>query len=112
MSFLLLLPAVLSLLVLAAHTMRLGAPLLMAIPLAVLVALAWPRRWVARMAQGVLVLGALEWIRVILAYVSVRQAHGMPWVRLAIILGSVAAVTFLSALLFQTARLRRRYRLD
>lgn len=112
MSLILLLPAILSLLVMAAHTMRMGTPFLMAIPLAVILALVWPRKWVARTAQIVLILGGLEWIRATLVYVAARQNHDMPWIRLAIILGSVALVTLLSALVFQSKTLRRRYRLD
>jgi len=112
MSFLLLLPAILSLLLLAAHSMRLGMPILLAVPLGTLLLLAWPRKWVARLAQMVLVLGALEWLRATFAYVSARQDLGMPWGRLAIILGSVALVTLVSSLVFQSKVLGRRYRLD
>jgi hypothetical protein len=110
MSFLLLLPAIVSLLLLGAHTMRLEMPVLMAIPVAVLLLLCWPHRWVARLAQGTLVLGALEWVRATLVYVSARQDLGMPWKRLAIILGSVALFTLLSSLVFRTRTLRCRYR--
>ena len=112
MSLLLLLPPVLSLMLLAAHTMRLGLPLLMAVPLATVLLLAWPRKWVARWTQCLLALGAFEWIRATLTYVAARQEQGMPWGRLAIILGSVALFTLLSALAFQSHALRRRYRVD
>lgn len=111
MSFLLLLPALVSLLLLGAHTMRLGMPVLMALPIGVLLLLCWPRKWVARLAQAILVLGALEWVRATLVYVSARLDLGMPWGRLAIILGSVALFTLLSSLVFRTRTLRRRYRL-
>ena len=111
MSFIALLPAILSLLLLAAHCMRLGMPALMALPLGLVLLLAWSRPWVARLSQGVLVLGALEWIRAAIVYVSARQDLGMPWGRLAIILGSVALFTLLSSLVFRTRTLRRRYRL-
>jgi len=111
MSFIALLPAILSLLLLAAHCMRLGMAALMALPLAMILLLAWPRPWVARSSQGVLVLGALEWIRAAIVYVSARQDLDMPWGRLAVILGAVSLFTLLSALLFQTRSLRRRYRL-
>lgn len=110
MAFFQLLPVILSLLILGAHTMRLGVPVLMVVPLALVVLLVWPRKWVARLTQLILVLGALEWIRATLAYVSVRQDLGLPWGRLAIILGSVALFTLLSSLVFETRTLRRRYR--
>ena len=92
--------------------MRVGAPYLMVVPLAVLVLLFWPKRWIARLAQVTLVVGALEWLRAMAGYVSVRMELGMPWTRLAIILGGVALFTLLSALVFQIPRLRRRYQLD
>ena len=112
MSFILLIPAILSLIVLGAHCMRAGAPYLMVVPLAVLVLLIWPRRWIARLAQVTLAVGALEWLRAMAGYVSVRMELDMPWMRLAIILGGVALFTLLSTLVFQTRRLRRRYRLE
>ncbi len=112
MTFLLLLPALLSLVLLSAHCMRLGLPILMVVPLTTLALLAWPRRWVARLTQAVLVFGALEWIRATLLYVSTRQQVGMPWGRLAIILGAVSLLALLSSLVFRTGTLRRRYRLD
>ena len=112
MSFVLLVPALLSLIVLGAHCMRIGMPYLMVIPVAALVLLLWPRRWVARLVQTTLVLGALEWLRATIGYVSIRMGLDMPWMRLALILGSVALFTLLSALVFRTQRLRQRYQLD
>lgn len=112
MALILLIPAIVSLLLLAAHGMRLDQPILMVLPLAILVLLVLPRSWVARVTQWALVLGALEWIRVTLVYVSARQDLGMPWMRLAIILSAVALFTGLSSLVFLTPRVRRRYRLE
>ena len=91
--------------------MRMGAPFLMVVPLGMILLLAWPHAWVARATQGVLVLGAVEWVRAAVSYVSARQDLGMPWGRLAIILGSVALFTLLSSMAFRTQVLRRRYRL-
>jgi len=93
-----LLPAILSALVLGAHASRNGWPvvvvgLLAASPL-VLVA---RRLWAVRVVQGVLVVGALEWVRTLLRLVEVRQAHGMPSLRMASILGGVATVSLLGA---------------
>ena len=112
MSTLLLIPPLLSLLLLAAHSLRVGVPALMAIPIAVLILLAWPRWWAARVAQVTLVLGAGEWVRAALVYIAARQESGMDWHRLALILGGVALFTLLSAVVFQSSTLRRRYRLD
>jgi hypothetical protein len=113
MTFLQLLPVGLSLLLLGAHAMRMGVHALSALPIALLLAiLVWPRPWTARLAQVVLFLGAVEWVRATAAYIDVRRTLGAPWGRLAIILGAVALFTLLSALAFETSTLRRRYRLS
>jgi hypothetical protein len=96
--------------VLGAHFLRGGDISLVAVSLGLLVLLAVRRRWAARVLQVALLLGALEWIRTLLALAGGRMQAGQPVLRLAIILGVVAAVTGLSALLFQTRRLRRVYR--
>jgi hypothetical protein len=109
---LLYIPVVLSLVILGAHFMRYGN-LVGAFVFLVLIALLFVRRaWVARLMQVVLVLGAFEWVRTLYELVQVRAAHGQPFTRMTAILGIVAAVTFCSALLFQSAALKRIYRLD
>ncbi len=109
---LLFVPIVLSLLILGAHFMRYGNNVGIAGVL-VLTALLFIRQWwVARLMQVVLVLGALEWAYTIWELVMLRSAHGLPYVRMVAILGTVAAVTLLSALLFQTATLRKIYRMQ
>ena len=111
MSFLQLLPVGISLLLLGAHAMRVGVPALAALPISLLLlVLVWPRPWTARLTQLTLVLGALEWARVTLSYVDARRSQDVSWTRLAIILGSVALFTLLSALVFESALLRRRFR--
>ena len=62
--------------------------------------------------QVVLGLGALEWAYTAWELVQVRDALGQPFLRMLVILGTVAAVTLVSALLFQTATLRKFYRLE
>ena len=111
MTFLALLPVGLSILVLAAHFYRAGNVVLFATTLLLLTLTAVPKRWAARALQAVLLLGAVEWLRTAATFVSERQAAGRPWARLAVILGSVALVSALSALLFRTRALRERYRL-
>lgn len=110
MTALLLFPAVLSLLALAAHFLRGGSYTLVLAALAVIVILFVRRPRAARVAQVALLLGALEWGRTLLALVDARQAAGQPYTRLITILGSVAATALLAALLIQTRRLGRWYR--
>lgn len=93
-----LLPAILSALVLGAHASRNGWPLAVAALLAATPLLLVARKlWAVRVVQAVLVLGALEWARTLLRLIDVRQAHGMPYVRMAWILGGVAIVCLLGA---------------
>lgn len=104
-----LVPVVLSLIVLGAHFYRAGNYFGVAVALGLLALLAVRRRWVARAIQVVLVLGAAEWIRTVVRLAAWRTEHGQPALRMTLILVAVALVTALSALIFETARMRRRY---
>jgi hypothetical protein len=84
-------PVVLSLIVLGAHFMRYGNTILVG---------------------AALVLGALEWVHTLYGLVQMRTALGEPYGRMLIILGSVAAITALSALAFQSKSLKKVYGLD
>ena len=59
--------------------------------------------------QVVLTLGALEWMRTLVTLAMQRSEQGEPLLRMTLILGVVAAVTLVSALLFETPKLRRLY---
>jgi hypothetical protein len=104
-------PIVLSLVVLGAHFLRYGNKIGVAVAAVLIVMLFIRQWWVARIVQIVLLLGALEWAYTIWELVMLRSAHGIPYVRMVAILGTVATVTLLSALLFQTATLKKVYRL-
>ena len=56
-------------------------------------------------------MGALVWLHTTYVLIQMRIAMDGDWLRLAIILGSVALVTGGSALVFFSRRLDRRYRL-
>ena len=103
-------PVVLSLVTLGAHFMRYGNWIAVFASLALIALLAVRQAWVARLMQIVLVLGALEWVRTLYELVQLRTALGQPFARMTVILGVVAAVTFCSALLFQTRTFKRIYR--
>lgn len=109
MTVLQIIPVALSLLVLGAHFLRAGQMSFL-IAIGVLLALLPVRKpWAARLVQIALLLGALEWLRTLVLLAQWRMQAGQPALRLAIILGSVAVITGLSALLFQTRRLGRFY---
>ena len=106
-----LVPIVLSLLVLGGHFLRAGQLGLVGVVMAVMGLLAVRRAWAARVVQVVLALGAIEWTMTLVTLVMQRRFMGEPTLRLTIILGGVALVTAVSAVLFQTGPLRAKYRL-
>ena len=109
MDVLRLMPVFLSALVLAAHFSRADNLPMIVFSLIVPTLLLVRRPWVARAFQVLLVVGALEWVRALIAIAIQRQTLGEPWSRMAVILGAVALLTALSALVFQTKALRSRY---
>ncbi len=111
MTFVALLAPALSALVLAAHFFRAGQWAGVAAALALLVLLAVPRRWAARLAQAGLLLGGAEWMRTLVRLVAERREEHAAYTRLAVILGAVAVGTAASALVFESRRLRERYRI-
>jgi len=109
MNFVRLIPVILSFLLLSAHFYRAGLFPLVILALVFMFFLFIRGKWVARLSQVFLVIGALEWVRTLLGLVEMRQAMSMPWIRLAVILGLVALFTGLSALVFQSRSLKERY---
>jgi hypothetical protein len=103
-------PVILCYLLLAAHFFRGGNLLAVAVCLFLPLALTVPRRWAARLVQAGLLLGAVEWIRTLVAIASRRETLGEPWVRMAVILGAVAAATLVSILVFRGRAVREHYR--
>jgi hypothetical protein len=104
-------PVILSALLLAAHFSRHDTPLLVVLSVLFPLVLLIRRTWAARLVQAVLVLGALEWLRTLVVLTRARQAAGEDWVRMALILAIVAAVTLASALVFGIPKVRERYAL-
>jgi hypothetical protein len=105
-------PIVLSLLLLGAHFMRYGNTVIVIGVAAMLALLFLRQRWVARFIQFFLVLGALEWLRTLVMLVQMRTAMGEPYLRMAIILGLVTALTVFAAFLFQAKELKAIYHID
>jgi ferredoxin len=108
-SWLFLLP-VLSLLLAAAHFLRWGE---LGVSLACLLLaglLFWRKGWMRPVVQISLLASAGIWVMTMVELAGMRMAFGLPWLRLALILGGVTGVTALSASLLQSARLRSWYR--
>ena len=94
--------AILASLILAAHFLHAWIlPLVgffVLLPLVLLIR----RNGAVRFVQVMLMLGALEWLRTMLALLSERQAEGREWMRMVFILGGVELFTVLSAVLLQS----------
>jgi hypothetical protein len=102
-------PVILSALLLSAHFSRHDLPLLSALTAAFPLVLLVRRSWVPSLTRWVLVLGTLEWVRTLFTIARQREAAGDAWLRMAVILGFVAAVTLASATVFTSQRVRERY---
>jgi len=109
MNFLRLLPVIISFLLLSAHFLRAGQVVVVVVLLALLFLLFLRRYWVPWVIQVILLLGAVEWLVTLYSVAQVRIVSGMPWTRMAIILGVVALFTALSSLVFRTESLRDRF---
>ena len=109
MNFLRLLPVIISLLLLGAHFLRAGQSILVTASLLLIIPLLLRNAWVPRLIQLVLVLGAVEWLRTLYNVAQIRMDMGMPWTRMALILGGVALFTALSGLVFRSEGLRKKY---
>lgn len=103
-------PVFLSVLLLSAHFYRANLYLLLLVSAVMPLLLFVKEPWIVRQIQIMLFLGSIEWIRTLYLLVEERKALGESWMRLAIILGSVALFTLLSALVFQTRSLKEHYR--
>ena len=110
MIFIQLLPVVLSFLLIGAHFFRYGQIFLVVLSLLPLGLLFVKRTWSMRTIQILLIAASCEWLRTLFLLVRSRQQMGLDWQRLAIILGSIALFTLLSALAFRCKKLGSRYR--
>lgn len=101
-----LLPAILSLVVLGAHFLRLGNLVVVALLIAC-IGLLWVRRpWAAYSVQTILAMGIVVWVLTGYGIALVRIQNGEPWIRMAVILGAVAAMALYAILSFRRPRIR------
>ncbi len=100
---------ILSAVVLGAHFLRAEQPGLTVVCLAAPLLLLWWTRWALRAVQALLAAGGLVWIDTLARLAVARMSAGMPWLRMALILGAVAAVAWTAALVLGARRVRDRY---
>lgn len=95
---------ILSSLLIAAHFLRSGTFLLVLLALGSPALLLLRERWASRTLQLLLLLAGAEWIRTLVSLAMERAKAGEPWIRMAMILGAVAAVTFAAALMIRAPK--------
>lgn len=84
--------------ILGAHFLRMGALPGVVVCLALpVVAMLTRARWALRGLQALLLLGSASWIATALRIGAQRRVAGEPWLRMALILGTVAALSVLAA---------------
>jgi len=109
MGALLLISVLISALLAAAHFLRAGNILMVVVCCAAPMLLLVRRTWATRLLQLLLLAGAVVWLLTLRDIIQEREAMGRPWTASAVILGSVAAWTALSALVFFIPFMRRHY---
>ena len=110
MAIITILPLILSAVLSAAHFYRSGALIFTAVSILLPILLVSKNHWVPKIITASLLLAAGEWLRTLFVFIEHYQAAGIPWTRMAIILGTVAIFTASSALVFKTSTLKKRYR--
>ena len=109
--FLKILPIILCFLLLAAHFGRANLFILQIISILIPFLLFWKTKVTAFVIQACLMLAGIEWIRTTVYYTRIRIENGEPWLRLAIILGTVAILNFATILVFSTKSMKEKYKL-
>ena len=102
-------PAIFSLLVLAAHFSRQDLTIVGVVALGLIPLLFVRRKYALWIVQIALLIGSAEWVRSTLNYIEIRKQIDDDWTRLAIILFSVAAFTLISGLLLFLKNVRKNY---
>jgi len=109
-NFMKMLPIILCLLLLAAHFGRVKIFVLQYISILIPFLLFWKSKITAIAIQNCLMLAGIEWIRTTVYYARIRIEDGEPWLRLAIILSTVAVLNFATILVFRTNSMKERYK--
>jgi len=69
----------------------------------------WKNKISMRIIQLFLIICGFEWIRTLIFYVQLRIENGQDWMRLAIIIGIVVLLNFLTILVFKSKRFKEYY---
>lgn len=96
----------------AAHFLRLGSYLLLALCLASPLLFFVKKRWSLLVLQCAAYVATANWVWIAWQLVAVRQPLGRPWLAAVVILGGVALVTLAAGLLLNSRCLREHYPSD
>lgn len=103
-------PAILAFVLLGAHFLRASQyHLLLLCVVGPLLLLKIRRRWGLVLLQILAYSGGIEWIRTIIVIAQRRISYGLPWIRMAVILGAVALFTVFSGLLLNSRQVKEKY---
>jgi hypothetical protein len=100
---------IISWLLLAAHFSRAGQTILMIFSLIVPLLLFIRKKWALRAVQILTAAGAVVWIDTTWQLIRVRMDMEQDYIRMAVILLTVALFTLVSALLAGTGKMKARY---
>lgn len=103
------LPYIIASLLMGAHSLRAREPVFIVISLLLPLLLLIRKRLVLIFLQVLAYIGALEWLRATFNYVQIRINLGMPWARLAAILGVVALFTAFAGYLLNSKKVKEKY---
>ena len=94
----------------AAHFLRTGNLVATALCLAAPALFLLRRRWSLLVLQGLAYGAAAVWVETAWQIAEMRRTFGEPWLRAALILAAVAAVSVLAGFLLRSSALPERYR--
>ena len=108
-TFFILFPAIISIEVLAAHYSRHNVSVMTFFSLLFPLLFLLKKEWVKKVTILFLLVGFFEWVRTTYVLTMIRIHYHMPFLRMIIILVTVAILTLISGLVFKTKTLRERY---
>ena len=98
------------LVLLSAHFSRMNFPLILSIIILLSPLLFFYKKKISIIIiQIFLVIGTLEWVRATVYYIQQRIDLGVPWLRLAIILGLIIIITGYSVWILNSSDIKKKY---
>jgi hypothetical protein len=105
-------PVFLSAVMIAAHFYRSSLVILALFCLLSPLVLLLKSPWVPKFMTALLVLFALEWLRIMVSFIHQYKLQEIPYIKLVMILSSVILFTLFSSAIFRTKAMKKRYHGD